>query len=121
MNNKPFLGELNLKNGIMNICCFYSLSTLLIFGEISSPHSHGLAGCPVGVLHSKAPDPGCVNQGSSPSDNKNWSKWAPRPPWATQRHSLDFWEGLGKSWEKLGKSSPSPLGWENGTRIDIGL
>lgn len=101
MNNKSFLGELKLKNGIMNICCFCSLSTLIIFGEISSPHSHGLAGHPIGVLHSKAPDPGCVSQGSSPSDNKIWSKWTPGSPWANQNHSLDFWEGLGKSWERV--------------------
>ena len=88
MNNKSFLGELKLKNGIMNICCFCSLSTLIIFGEISSPHSHGLAGHPIGVLHSKAPDPGCVSQGSSPSDNKIWSKWTPGSPWANQKPAM---------------------------------
>lgn len=91
MNKKSLLDELNLKDGIKNICCFYSFSVLITFGEISSPHSHGPAGCQILVLHSKAPDPGCVSQDSSPSDNKNWSKWALGSPWANQSPSLDCW------------------------------
>ena len=38
------MSELNLKDGIINIRNFYSLSILQAFGEISSPSSQGPAG-----------------------------------------------------------------------------